>query len=78
MVKKVNVIYIFPQLKKKKLGCYRGVGSIPIPAQLVKGSIVATAVAWIQLLLQELPYAAGVAIKTNKTKKWPVRRGKDN
>ena len=36
---------------------------IPSPAQWVKGSGAATAVAWIQSLAGELPYAMGVAIK---------------
>ena len=36
----------------------------PRPAQWVKGSSVVAAVAWIQTLAQELPYAAaGVAVK---------------
>ena len=41
----------------------------PQPGQWVKGSSIATAVGWvtavarIQSLAQELPYAAGVAIK---------------
>ena len=35
----------------------------PAPEQWVKGSGVAAAVAQIQSLAQELPYAAGVAIK---------------
>ena len=33
------------------------------PVQWVKGSSFATAVAWIQFLAWELPYATGVAIK---------------
>ena len=39
--------------------------SIPGPVQWVKGSGVATAVARIQSLAQELPYAKGAAIKKN-------------
>ena len=35
---------------------------IPSPAQWFKGSDVAAAVAQIQSLVQELPYAVGVAI----------------
>ena len=38
---------------------------IPGPVQWVKGSGVATAVARIQSLAQELPYAKGAAIKKN-------------
>ena len=44
-------------------------GSVPDPAQWVNGSGIAVAaawvaaVAWIQSLAQELPYAADVAIK---------------
>ena len=38
-------------------------GLIPSPAQWVQGSGVATAVAKIQSLVQDLPYAMGVAIK---------------
>lgn len=51
---------------------YRGTGSIPGPAQWVKGFGVAaapvriTAVAQSQSLAWELPYATGAAIKTNK------------
>ena len=49
-------------------------GSIPGVVQWVKGSGVATAVAqvvavaWIQPLAQEFPYALGAAIKKTKTK----------
>ena len=48
---------------------------IPGLAQWVKGSGIAVAVVWvtvvaqIQLLAQELPYAVGVAIKQNETKR---------
>ena len=41
-------------------------GSIPGPAQWVKGSSVAAAIAWIQFLAWELPFAVGGAIKLNK------------
>ena len=50
-------------------GHFRGIGSIPWPAQLLKGSGIATvvaevaAVAWIQSLAQGLPHATGAAIK---------------
>ena len=50
-------------------------GSIPGSAQWVKGSGIVTAapqvvaVAQIQSLARELPYAAGVAIKLKQTKK---------
>ena len=37
-------------------------GSIPGSAQWIKGPSVAAAVAQIQFLAQELPYAVGVAI----------------
>ena len=48
-------------------------GSIPGPAQWVKGSSVATAVTYvasagIQSLAWELPYAVGVATKTKNKK----------
>ena len=39
---------------------------IPIPARCVKASDVATAVAHIQSLVQELPCATDVAIKKKK------------
>ena len=42
------------------------------PAQWAKGSGVATAVAWIQSLAQELPYAVSRAIKTKQTQKPPL------
>ena len=41
-------------------------GSIPGLAQWVKGSGVAAAVAQLQSLAQELPYAADVSIKFGK------------
>ena len=50
----------------------RGVGSAPGLAQQVKGSGVATAASWvtavarIQFLAWELPYAVGAAIKKKK------------
>ena len=44
-----------------------GTGSIPSPAQWVKGSSVASAAAWTQSLAGELPYAMGVALKKKKT-----------
>ena len=44
-----------------------GVGSIPGPAQWVKGSGVATAVAQIQSLAWELSYAMGAAIGEKKS-----------
>ena len=47
----------------------RGTGSIPGLAQWVKKARVTTAVAWIQSLAQEIPYAVGVAIKKNI---WPL------
>ena len=40
-----------------------GVGSIPGPAQWVRGSGIPAAVALRQSLVQELPYATSVAIK---------------
>ena len=43
-------------------GCCGGAGSIPGPAQWVKGSCVA-AVGQIQSLAWECPYALGVAMK---------------
>ena len=43
--------------------------SIPCPAQWVKGSGVATAVALIQSLAREFPYAKGVAKKKTKKQK---------
>ena len=42
---------------------------IPGHAQWVKGSRVATAVAQIQFLARELPYAVGASIKKKKKKK---------
>ena len=59
---------------------YRGTGSIPGPAQWVKGFGVAaapvriTAVAQSQSLAWELPYATGAAIKINKQKKMILLR----
>ena len=45
----------------------RGEGLIPGLVQWVKGSGVAIAVAWIQSLAWEFPYATGAAIEqTNK------------
>ena len=41
---------------------------IPGPELWVKGSSIAAAVAWIQLLGQELPYATGAAIKEKRRK----------
>ena len=41
-------------------------GLIPSPAQLVKGSSTAAAVAGIQSLARKLPYASGAAIKKKK------------
>ena len=43
-----------------------GTGSIPSPAQWVKGSSVASGAAWTQSLAGELPYAMGVALKKKK------------
>ena len=40
-----------------------GVSLIPDPVKGVKGSSIATVVAWIQSLAPELPYATGRAIK---------------
>lgn len=40
-------------------------GSISSPAQWLKGSGVAAAVRWIQSLAQDLPCAAGAAVKTS-------------
>ena len=62
-----------------------GKREVPVVMQWVKGSRVATAVvqfaavAWIQSLAQELPYAAGAAVKTNNqppTKKRKNRKKK--
>ena len=47
-------------------------GSIPSPVQWIKGSSIAITVVQISFLAQELPYAAGVAVKIfyhNKKKK---------
>ena len=41
-------------------------GSIPGPAQWVKGSDIAAAAVWIQSLAREFPYAPGMAIKKKK------------
>lgn len=55
--------------------CFRGAGLIPSPAQWVKGSRIATAVAQvaaaarIQSLTWELPYAIGEATPKKKKKK---------
>ena len=43
-------------------------GSIPSLAQWVEGSDIATAVAWIQSLALEFPYAMGAAIKKKMKK----------
>ena len=43
-------------------------GSIPGPGQWVKGSGIAAPAAQIQSLAQELPYAAGAAIKKEKAR----------
>ena len=51
---------------KIQLQQLRGTTLIPSPAQWVKGSGTAVAVARIQLLAQELPYAAGAAIRRKK------------
>ena len=56
------------------LGCCRGMGLIPKLTQWVSGSGIATAVAQVAALAQiqslacELPYAAGAAIKKKKKK----------
>ena len=56
-------------------GYCRGEGSIPGLVQWVKGSGVSiaaaqvTAVAWIQSLIQELPYAAGAAKERKEGKR---------
>ena len=47
--------------------------SIPCPAQWVKGSGVATAVALIQSLAREFPYAKGVAKKKKKQQQQKIR-----
>ena len=55
------------------MGHCRGPSSIPSMAYWVKGFSIVTvvawvvAVAWIQFKVQELPCAAGAAIKQNKT-----------
>ena len=51
------------------LGSQGGAGLMPSPAQQVKGSGVAAAAAWIQSLVQDLPYAAGVTITLKEEKK---------
>ena len=45
-------------------------GLIPSPVHWVKGSAFVTAVAGIQSLARELPYAAGVTLKSKKEKKF--------
>ena len=62
-----------PLRKKKKEsdGSDRGnCGGVDlIPRAVGKGSSIATAMAWIQSLAQELPYAAGMTIKNKQTHK---------
>ena len=41
-------------------------GSIVSPAQWVKGPSIAIALAWLQSLARELPFAMGVAIRKKK------------
>ena len=54
-------------------GCCGGTGSIPSPAQWVKGSGTAATAAQIQSLARELPYAVDAAIKKKiKKPKFPV------
>ena len=45
------------------LGHCRGAGSIPRPAQQLKGSRIAAAAAWILFLAREPAYAGGATIK---------------
>ena len=52
----------------------RGSGSIPGPAQWIKGSGIAAAAAGIHSLARELPYAVGPAKKIKKKKK---KKGKE-
>ena len=48
------------------------VQSLPCPLQWVKGSGVAPAVAQIQSLAQEFPYAVGMVIKTKRNSEMPL------
>ena len=50
-------------------------GLIPSPVQRVKGSGTAAALAWIQYLAQELPYAVGMA-KKKKEREREKERGR--
>ena len=52
----------------------RGVGLIPGPAQYIKGFGTAAAAAWIQSLAQQLPCAAGAAIKKEEEIKKDVQQ----
>ena len=54
-------------------GHCKGEGSIPGPAQWVKGASVAAAVAQPQFLARELPYDVDAAIKLQKKKKGVIR-----
>ena len=63
------------------LQCLRSLGRlglIPSPAQWVKGSGVPTAVAQIQFLVRQLPYATGEAIEIDFKNKWIIKMRADS